>query len=104
MGEQAGLAKRHDRGGDHGEAWAPQHAEPPVVLPVGVRHDWRRALRGPRLAFTYARGEEIVIESPRIWRATIQVQPSHLFSSPQAIAFSATVCCIFPPSNCYAPQ
>merc|ERR1712146_399637 len=42
------------------EKLAPQHAEPPVVHPVGVRHDGRRALRGSGLAFAHARCEEVV--------------------------------------------
>merc|ERR1712039_589869 len=36
-----------------------QHAEPPVVHPVGVRDYGRRSLRGPRLVVAHS-GEEVI--------------------------------------------
>merc|ERR1712118_585291 len=44
---------------------APQHAEPPVVHPVGVRHDGRRA-------YAHACREEEVVEVPPVRRAAAQ--------------------------------
>merc|ERR1712228_749405 len=47
--EQAGPPQRDARGGGHREARPAQHAQSPVVHPVGVCHHWRWPLRGPRL-------------------------------------------------------
>ena len=58
--EQAGSAQRDGGRGGHRDIWAPKHAEPAVVHPVGVCDDWRWPLRGLGLDVSHAHVQEEV--------------------------------------------